>query len=57
MMPEHDTLVWVSKTFGLFYLIALSVVAVLYAFWPSRQKEFDVASTAILTDEDKPWRK
>jgi cytochrome c oxidase cbb3-type subunit 4 len=56
-MPfDHDTLVWFSKTFGLFYLIGLSVLAVAYAFWPSKKKEFDEAATGILTDEDKPWR-
>ena len=46
-MPfDHDTLVWFSKTFGLFYLIGLSVLAVAYAFWPSKKKEFDEAATA-----------
>lgn len=56
-MFDHDTLVWFAKSFGLFYLIGLSIVALLYACWPSKQKEFDAASSAILTDEDKPWRK
>lgn len=56
-MFEHDTLVWFSKTFGLFYLIALSILAVVYTFWPSKKPEFDSAATAILSDEDKPWRK
>lgn len=55
-MVEHGTLVWFSKTFGLFYLLALSVIALAYAFWPSRKREFDQASVSILTDEDKPWR-
>ena len=56
-MPfEHDTLVWFSKTFGLFYLIGLSMLAVAYAYWPSKKKEFDEAVNAIFTDEDKPWR-
>jgi cytochrome c oxidase cbb3-type subunit 4 len=55
-MFEHDTLVWFSKTFGLFYLIVLSVLATLYAYWPSKKQEFDAASTAILNDEDRPWR-
>ncbi len=55
-MVEHDTVVWFAKTFGLFYLIGLSIAALVYAFWPSKQREFDHAATAILTDEDKPWR-
>ena len=43
-MLDHETLVWFAKSFGLFYLIGLSVVAVVYAFWPSKQKEFDAAA-------------
>lgn len=56
MTIDHDFLVWFSKSFGLFYLIGLSLLVLAYAFWPSKQKEFDEVSTAILTDEDKPWR-
>ena len=56
MIFAHETLVWFSKSFGLFYLIALSLLALIYAYWPSKQKEFEHASTAILTEEDKPWR-
>ena len=56
-MPiEHDTLVWFSKSVGLFYLLGLSCIVVLYAYWPSNKKGFDQAAGAILTDEDKPWR-
>ncbi|MDE2377919.1 cbb3-type cytochrome c oxidase subunit 3 [Bradyrhizobium sp.] len=54
-MFDHDTLVWVSKSFGLFYLIALSLIVVAYAYWPSNRKTFDRAARAILIDEDKPW--
>ena len=54
-MPfEHDTLVWFSKTFGLFYLIGLSMLAVAYAYWPSNRKEFDRAAASILQGDDKP---
>ncbi len=53
---SHETLVWTAKTFGLIYLVILSLVVVAYAFWPSRQKEFRDASTAILNREDRPWR-
>jgi cytochrome c oxidase cbb3-type subunit 4 len=52
----HDFLVAFSKTFGLFYLIALSIAVLVYAFWPSNKKRFDHAAHSILTDEDKPWR-
>lgn len=51
---DHTTLVAFSKSFGLFYLIAMSVVAVAYAFWPSKQTEFNQAAKSIIEDEDKP---
>lgn len=56
MELDHGTLVWFSKSFGLFYLIGLSVLVVIYAYWPSKKKEFDRAAMSILQDEDKPWR-
>jgi len=56
MTMTHDTLVWFSKSFGLFYLLALSVAVLAYTFWPSNKQRFDRAADAILHDEDKPWR-
>ena len=53
---DHDFTVWFSKSFGLFYLIALSIIIVAYAFWPSNKKRFDKAAKSILGDEDKPHR-
>lgn len=53
---DHGTLVAFSKSFGLFYLIAMSVVAVAYAFWPSKQAQFNRAAADIIDDEDKPCR-
>jgi cytochrome c oxidase cbb3-type subunit 4 len=35
-MPfTHETLVWFSKSYGLFYLLGLSLIVVVYAYWPS----------------------
>ncbi len=56
MAFDHDTLVWFSKSFGLFYLIAFSCLVIAYAYWPSNKKPFDQAAESILRDEDKPWR-
>ena len=53
---ENDFVVWFSKSFGLFYLIALSIIIVAYAYWPSNKKHFDEAAQSILTHEDKPHR-
>ena len=56
-MPfDHDTIVGFAKSFGLFYLIVLSVVALAYTFWPSNKTRFDRAAESIIQDEDKPWR-
>lgn len=53
---DHDTVVAFAKSFGLFYLIAMSIGVVVYAFWPSNRQRFDHAARAIVEDEDKPWR-
>jgi len=52
----HVTLVWFAKSFGLFYLIGLSLIVVVYACWPSNRQKFDHAAAAILDEEDTPWR-
>jgi cytochrome c oxidase cbb3-type subunit 4 len=54
MMMEHDTTVWFAKSFGLFYLVAMSIAVVLYAYWPSNKKQFDSAAQSILGHDDKP---
>ena len=56
MSVDHDFLVGMSKSFGLFYLIMLSVAVVAYAYWPTNKSRFDRAAQSILCDEDKPWR-
>lgn len=56
MNLDHATLVAFAKSFGLFYLIAMSIVALAYALWPSNKARFDRAAKAILDDEDGPWR-
>lgn len=52
----HEWFVAFSKSFGLFYLIALSIGITVYAFWPSLGKRFDKAAKSILDDEDGPCR-
>ena len=56
MSGAHDLLVGISKSYGLFYLIALSVAVLIYTYWPSNKRRFDRAAQSILDDEDKPWR-
>jgi cytochrome c oxidase cbb3-type subunit IV len=55
MSVDHDLLVGISKSFGLFYLMGLSVAVLIYAFWPSNKPRFDGAARSILEGEDKPW--
>jgi cytochrome c oxidase cbb3-type subunit 4 len=57
MNIDHETLVGFAKSWGLFYLIALAVGVLIYAFWPSNRKRFHTAKTSILDDgDDKPWK-
>lgn len=44
-----------AKSFGLFYLIAMAIVALVYALWPANRDRFDKAARDIVEDEDKPW--
>ena len=44
MTVDHDFLVGMSKSFGLFYLIMLSVAVVAYAYWPTNKSRFDRAA-------------
>lgn len=51
---SHETTVWFSKTYGLFYLIALSVAVLIYVFWPSNKSRFDRAAKSIFRNKDRP---
>ena len=53
---DHDTLVAFSKSWGLFYLIALSIAVLIYTFLPSNRRKFDDAKKNILDKDDRPWR-
>lgn len=51
---DHDTLVALSKSWGLFYLLAMSAAVMVYALWPSNRKRFTYAKLSILDNDDKP---
>ena len=57
-MPfDHDTVVGFSKSFGLFYLVTLSVIALVWTYWPSNKQGFDEAARLPVRDEeDRPCR-
>ena len=50
---DHETLVVVSKSWGLFYLIAFAIGVLLYTFWPSNKKRFDRAKNSIFDKDDR----
>jgi cytochrome c oxidase cbb3-type subunit IV len=56
MNIDHDVIVGFSKSFGLCYLIALSIAVIVYAYWPWNNERFDHAARSILHDEDRPWQ-
>ncbi len=51
---DHQTLVGIAKSWGLFYLLAFAVGVLIYVLWPSNRKRFDRAKKSILDDDDKP---
>jgi cytochrome c oxidase cbb3-type subunit 4 len=53
---SHDSLVIFAKTFGLIYLIVLSIGITVYAYWPSLGQRFDRAAKSVLDDEEGPCR-
>ncbi len=53
---SYETLSTIAKSFGLFYLIALSIGIAVYAFWPSLGNRFDKAAQSVLDDEEGPCR-
>lgn len=55
-MIEHSFLVGISKSFGLFYLLMLSLAVVIHAMKPSNKKRFDDAAQSIFRDKAEPWR-
>ena len=54
MNIPHEFLVGFAKSFGLFWLIGLSIAITAYAFWPSLGKKFDKAAKSIMDDEKGP---
>jgi cytochrome c oxidase cbb3-type subunit 4 len=51
----HDVIVAISKSWGLFYIIAFAIGVMVYACWPTNQARFKRAKNSILDKDDKPW--
>jgi cytochrome c oxidase cbb3-type subunit 4 len=41
MNPTYRALAEFAQTWGLAYFVAVFVVVLIYALWPSRQRQFD----------------
>jgi len=41
MNPTYRALAEFAQTWGLVYFVAVFVVVLVYALWPSRQRQFD----------------
>ena len=54
MEIDHNSVVTFAKSWGLFYLLAMAVVALIYALWPGNRKRFNRAKTSILDKDDRP---
>ena len=50
----HDAVVAFSKSWGLFYLIALAIAVVAYAYWPSNRARFNHVKNSIMDEDDRP---
>lgn len=53
---DHEFWVTLAKSWGLFYLMGLSVCVLIYACRPSKRKAFDHAARSVLdaTHPDRP---
>ena len=51
---DHESVVAVSKSWGLFYLIAMAAGVLVYTLWPGNRKRFTHAKTSILDTNDRP---
>ena len=54
MEIDHNSVAAFAKSWGLFYLLAMAVVVLIYALWPGNRKRFNRAKTSILDKDDRP---
>lgn len=50
----HDALVAIAKSWGLFYMIGISVIVLAWVYRPSNRQRFDRAAGSIIDVEDRP---
>ena len=50
---DHQTLVGFAKSWGLFYLIGLTIAVLVYALWPRNRQKFDRAKKSIFDKTER----
>ncbi len=51
MSPTYQFFAELAQTWGLIYFLVLFIAALIYALWPSRQKQFDEAARLPLRED------
>ena len=51
MRVDYHTLAHFAQTLGLAYFVAVFVIVLLYALWPSRKKQFEEAAQMPLRED------
>ena len=54
MSFDYETLTGFAKSWGLFYLLAMTIGVLAYTFRTKNKKMFDSAKTSVLREEDHP---
>jgi cytochrome c oxidase cbb3-type subunit IV len=51
---SHDAVLVFAKSWGALYILLFFIIAVAWAYWPSRREELEEASRWPLEEEDRP---
>ena len=51
MSPNYAFFAHLAQTWGLVYFVVIFVAVLVYALWPSRQKQFDEAARVPLRED------
>lgn len=54
MILTHDNLVLLAKTLGLAWLMGFFLLAVVFAYRPSRRAFYERAANSVLRQDDRP---
>ncbi len=51
MSPSYEFFAQIAQTWGLVYFFVLFIAVLVYALWPSRQKQFDESARVPLRED------